>query len=169
MASGTGKAAAGTVLVCGALGTVGRAMVEHFDAQPGWRVVGLSRRAPDFPTGAEFRSIDLRDRAACEAGLSDLHDITRVVYAAVYEKADVASGWRDPDHAETNLAMLRNAVEAALIVARAAYHNRQSRGCHYRQDSELASFRVRNRRLEAQFTELTRVDSEEKDLVAAYR
>ena len=32
---------------------------------------------------------------------------------------------------------LRNAVEAALIVARAAYHNRQSRGCHYRQDSVL--------------------------------
>ena len=33
---------------------------------------------------------------------------------------------------------LRNAVEAALIVARAAYHNRQSRGCHYRQDSVLS-------------------------------
>ena len=112
MASGTREAAAGTVLVCGALGTVGRAMVEHFDALPGWRVVGLSRRAPDFPTGAEFRSVDLQDRAACEAGLSDLHDITRIVYAAVYEKADVASGWRDSDHAETNLAMLRNAVEA---------------------------------------------------------
>jgi L-aspartate oxidase len=30
---------------------------------------------------------------------------------------------------------LRNAVEAALIVAQAAQHNRQSRGCHYRQDS----------------------------------
>jgi L-aspartate oxidase len=30
---------------------------------------------------------------------------------------------------------LRNAVEVALIVARAARHNRQSRGCHYRQDS----------------------------------
>ena len=30
---------------------------------------------------------------------------------------------------------LRNAVEAALIVAQAARHNRQSRGCHYRQDS----------------------------------
>ena len=106
-----GEAASGTVLVCGALGTVGRAMVEHFDALPGWRVVGLSRRSPYFSTGAEFRSVDLQDRAACEAGLSDLHDITRIVYAAVYEKADVASGWRDPDHAETNLAMLRNAVE----------------------------------------------------------
>ncbi|HKP48013.1 MAG TPA: L-aspartate oxidase [Pyrinomonadaceae bacterium] len=30
---------------------------------------------------------------------------------------------------------LRNAVEVALIVAQAALHNRQSRGCHYRQDS----------------------------------
>jgi len=30
---------------------------------------------------------------------------------------------------------LRNAVEAALIVAQAARHNRQSRGCHFRQDA----------------------------------
>lgn len=32
---------------------------------------------------------------------------------------------------------LRNAVEVALIVAHAAQHNRQSRGCHYRQDSVI--------------------------------
>src|SRR4030095_6013561 len=30
---------------------------------------------------------------------------------------------------------LRNAVEVALIITQAAQHNRQSRGCHYRQDS----------------------------------
>jgi L-aspartate oxidase len=30
---------------------------------------------------------------------------------------------------------LRNAVEVALIIAQAAQHNRQSRGCHYRQDA----------------------------------
>ena len=30
---------------------------------------------------------------------------------------------------------LRNSVEVALIVARAAYHNKVSRGCHYREDS----------------------------------
>jgi L-aspartate oxidase len=29
---------------------------------------------------------------------------------------------------------LRNAVEVALIVAQAAFHNRQSRGCHFRED-----------------------------------
>lgn len=33
---------------------------------------------------------------------------------------------------------LRNAVEVALIVAQAALHNRQSRGCHYRQDSVVS-------------------------------
>jgi L-aspartate oxidase len=32
---------------------------------------------------------------------------------------------------------LRNAVEVALIVAQAAQHNRQSRGCHYRQDAAV--------------------------------
>ena len=30
---------------------------------------------------------------------------------------------------------LRNAVEAALIIARAAQHNRQSRGAHFRKDA----------------------------------
>lgn len=30
---------------------------------------------------------------------------------------------------------LRNAIEVALLIAHAAQHNRQSRGCHYRQDS----------------------------------
>jgi hypothetical protein len=33
---------------------------------------------------------------------------------------------------------LRNAVEAALIIAQAARHNHHSRGCHYRQDSAPA-------------------------------
>ena len=32
---------------------------------------------------------------------------------------------------------LRNAVEASLIIAQAARHNRQSRGCHYRQDAVI--------------------------------
>jgi L-aspartate oxidase len=35
----------------------------------------------------------------------------------------------------TCVGCLRNAVETALIVAEAARHNRQSRGCHFRVDS----------------------------------
>lgn len=34
---------------------------------------------------------------------------------------------------------LRHGVEAALIVARAAHHNRQNRGCHYRDDTKSAA------------------------------
>jgi L-aspartate oxidase len=37
---------------------------------------------------------------------------------------------------------LRNAVEVALIVAHAAYHNRQSRGCHFRSDAVEAGDRL---------------------------
>ncbi len=37
---------------------------------------------------------------------------------------------------------LRNAVEVALIVAQAARHNRQSRGCHYRVDSVTVGDRL---------------------------
>jgi L-aspartate oxidase len=37
---------------------------------------------------------------------------------------------------------LRNAVEVALIVAQAARHNRQSRGCHYRTDSMVLGDRL---------------------------
>jgi L-aspartate oxidase len=37
---------------------------------------------------------------------------------------------------------LRNAVEAALIVAQAAQHNRRSRGCHYRVDSVAVGDRL---------------------------
>jgi L-aspartate oxidase len=37
---------------------------------------------------------------------------------------------------------LRNAVEVALIIAHAAYHNRQSRGCHFRVDAVEAGDRL---------------------------
>lgn len=37
---------------------------------------------------------------------------------------------------------LRNAVEAALLIAQAARHNRQSRGCHYRTDAVTGGDRL---------------------------
>ncbi|GAB4502635.1 MAG: L-aspartate oxidase [Anaerolineales bacterium] len=37
---------------------------------------------------------------------------------------------------------LRNAVEVALLIAQAARHNRQSRGCHYREDSVAGGDRL---------------------------
>ena len=54
-------------LIAGALGVVGRALVEHLDDDPEWEVIGLSRRAPDFETKATFLSLDLLDPAATQS------------------------------------------------------------------------------------------------------
>ena len=51
------------IVIAGALGTVGRAALEHFDGLEGWEVIALSRRPPDFENGATWLSVDLRDAA----------------------------------------------------------------------------------------------------------
>ena len=101
----------GRIVIAGASGIVGGAAVRHFDALPDWEVVALSRRAPDYPFQGRHLSVDLTDRAACEAALDGLTDVTHLVYAALYEKEDVIAGWRDPEHFAINDAMLRNLFE----------------------------------------------------------
>lgn len=110
------------VLIAGALGIVGRSALEHFTAAPDWRVVGLSRRKPDFETSAEWRDVDLRDRLDCDAKLGELRDVTHIVYAAVYEKPDVTRGWSEHDHASVNLEMLRNLVEVVQAASPSLRH-----------------------------------------------
>lgn len=93
---------AGTILVAGALGVVGRAVYE-LAAAGGSKVIGLSRRAPDF-AGGRFVSVDLADRGSCEGTLSALGEVTRLVYAA-YSPQPTRAGEVAP-----NLAMLRNVM-----------------------------------------------------------
>lgn len=111
-----------TVLIAGALGLVGRAAVERFTELEGWEVIGVSRRAPDFETPARFVSVDLTDRAACEAAFGAMTGVTHVVYAALYEKPDLIAGWRDPEQMATNLAMLRNLIEPLEAAAPGLRH-----------------------------------------------
>ena len=99
------------ILIVGALGAVGRCVLEHFEGKPDWDIVGAARRTPDFKTRATWVSVDLRDRADCEAKLGQMKDITHIAYTAVYEKADVTRGWSEMDHVKVNLAMLQNLVE----------------------------------------------------------
>lgn len=98
------------IMIVGALGTVGRSALEYFEALPEWDVVGLSRRAPDFDTRAEWVSVDLRDKADAATKIGSVSGITHIAYAAVYEKPDVTKGWAEQDHAQINLDMLQNVV-----------------------------------------------------------
>ena len=111
-----------TVLIAGALGLLGRAAVEHFESLGDWEVIGISRRAPNFATKARFLSLDLTDRAACEAAAKDLKDVTHVVYAALYEKPDLIAGWRDKEQMAVNLAMLQNLLEPLEAAAPGLRH-----------------------------------------------
>lgn len=100
------------ILVVGALGTVGRSALEHFESLPDWDVVGLSRRRPDFETSADWVNADLRDARDTADKLAEIGGITHVAYAAVYEKPNVTKGWAELDHVQINLEMLQNVVNA---------------------------------------------------------
>lgn len=65
-----------TILVAGALGVIGRALVEHCESDPDVEIVGLVRRSPEFESTARFIAVDLLDRAACERSLVGLTGIT---------------------------------------------------------------------------------------------
>jgi len=139
------------VLVAGALGVVGRAVVERLaERGDAWKVVALSRRAPDFETPAHFLPVDLRDAEGTRAALSTHADVSHIVYAALFEKPQLARGWSEPDHIETNRAMLANLLDAVssprlehvtLLQGTKAY------GAHLRQSMALPA-RERDPRVE---------------------
>jgi nucleoside-diphosphate-sugar epimerase len=94
-------------VVVGGLGVIGRNLVRHLEADADWEIVGLSRREPDFATRARYVTVDLLDRADVEVKLSGLTDATHVFYCAFQSRPTWA------EHNAPNLALLRNAVEAA--------------------------------------------------------
>src|SRR5258708_657079 len=106
------------VLVTGASGLLGVAAIEKFLAA-GWKVVGLSGRKPQVPSGRDidFLSVDLRDEGRARAAFEPLTDITHIAYTALHEKPELVAGWSSKDQIETNNAMLRNVVEPVVRTA----------------------------------------------------
>lgn len=100
------------LLVVGALGLVGRAVIERFAGRPGLQAVGLARRAADFAPGATWVRADLRDAAATCAALAPHLDTTHLVYAALHEQPQLTQGWRDPANMALNTRMLAHTLAA---------------------------------------------------------
>ena len=111
------------MLVFGASGVVGGAVLDLFTQLPGWQVTAVSRRRPDPSTltnpaaAFEHLSVDLRDAASCKQ-LEALGTVTHIVYAALHEVPGLWAGWYDEAVMEVNRAMLENAL-LAIIAARA--------------------------------------------------
>ena len=99
-----------TAVVVGALGVIGRYIVERLAALPGWQVVGLSRRKGEERERVRYLSVDLLDQADTERKLETLGDTTHVFYCAFQ-----AAGSQAADYARgiaVNRDMLVNSVSA---------------------------------------------------------
>jgi nucleoside-diphosphate-sugar epimerase len=110
-----------TVVVAGASGLVGYAALKHFAGAPETDVIALSRGRPP---GLEVRhlALDLTDAAACREAVDTLHDVTHLVYAALFELPGLVEGWRDERQIETNDRMLRNLLGPLAAVAPGLRH-----------------------------------------------
>lgn len=104
-----------TAVVVGALGVIGRYVVERLAALHDWQVVGLSRRRGEDHGRVRYISVDLLDPAETAQKLAGLGDATHVFYAAFQ-----ASGTLAADYAKgiaVNRDMLVNSVSAIDRVA----------------------------------------------------
>ena len=104
-----------TAVVVGALGVIGRYIVERLAGLPDWHVTGLSRRRGEDRGRVRYLSVDLLDPANVEEKLAGLGDTTHVFYCAFQ-----ASGTQAADYAkgiDANRDMLVNSVSAIERVA----------------------------------------------------
>src|ERR1700722_12558815 len=100
-----------TVLVVGVSGLIGHAAAAQFSAEPGWNVLGVSRRVPTDLPGVALRSVDLLDRASSLAEIGAMAAVTHLVYAAVDEAPGLVAGWFDARSIMRNETMLRNVID----------------------------------------------------------
>ena len=111
-----------TVLVIGASGLIGHAVAAQFSTEPGWNVVGLSRRVPTDLPGVTLRSADLLDSSSCLAVLGLMSEVTHLVYAAVDEAPGLVAGWFDERSIERNGTMLRNVMDGLAAAGAPLQH-----------------------------------------------
>ena len=92
------------VVIAGALGVVGRAVVERLADRGGIQIVAIARRGPDAglverlakaSPPVEWVGCDLQDQAATARALAPHRDAARLVFAALHEKPELARGWLD--------------------------------------------------------------------------
>jgi L-aspartate oxidase len=124
----------------------GRQIEEHLSHMHNLKVPSLA----EVPRWDESRLVADADPALIQGDMQTIQNIMWHYVGLVRSEDRISRAIRELRHLwneiETfyrstklsdGLIGLRNAVEVALIIAQAALHNRQSRGCHYRQDSVL--------------------------------
>lgn len=133
-------------LIAGATGQIGRSIANCLLSQDDWQVIGLARR---IPTDIHFPMvpIDLTSREDCYSKLSELPNISHLIYSARYDHFGGAQ-----ESVDTNIIMLENLVDAAFsqvkeikhihLVHGTKYygHTKIQRPTPYKEDDECGNF-----------------------------
>jgi nucleoside-diphosphate-sugar epimerase len=101
-------------VVVGALGVIGRYIVERLLKEDDWSVVGLSRRPAEVSARYRHIPVDLLDSKDTAAKLAELTDVTHVFYAAFQPAAGAAAGYA------SNIAPNRDMLVSAVTAIAAA-------------------------------------------------
>jgi nucleoside-diphosphate-sugar epimerase len=115
-------------VVVGAVGVIGRYIVERLIEEPEWQVVGLSRRKTSDRARYRHIAVDLLDVEDRKRKLAELTDVTHVFYAAFQAAPGSASNFAS--NTGPNRDMLVNSVTA---VTRVCTSSETSRACHWHQ------------------------------------
>ena len=102
-------------VVVGALGVIGRYIVERLLQQEDWSVVGLSRRGADVARRYSHVCVNLLDEQDTTTKLAPLSETTHVFFAAFQPSAGDAAGYAS--NVVPNRDMLMNAVIALDAVS----------------------------------------------------
>jgi len=105
-----------SAVVVGALGVIGRYIVEKLLEEGDWQVIGLSRRSVADAPRYRHVAVDLLDAEEAGRKLAGLTEVTHVFYAAFQANAGAASGFAA--NIAPNRDMLVNAVTSIDRVAR---------------------------------------------------
>lgn len=65
-------------IVIGALGVIGRYIVERLEKDPNWEVIGISRRQGTNRQRVQYLALDVLDRRQCDQVIGSLEGITHV-------------------------------------------------------------------------------------------
>ena len=104
-------------LVVGALGVIGRSVVDHL-ADTGRSIVGVSRRQPPLAahTGVQHVLADVTDPGTGDRLRDDLHDVTHLVFAAYQEQPSLAG------QVAPNVNLLEGSLDALAAAGAAVQH-----------------------------------------------
>ena len=109
------------VLVVGATGLVGSAVIKHLRTT-GCEIVAAARRPPEHTEGLEFVPADLLDERACAETFRQMADVTHLVYTALYESPTLVSGWSDDEQIQINDRMFKNILDPLIAASGALRH-----------------------------------------------